>query len=226
MCTDNIEKSCQELFNTNISCWVWGNNKEQKMRTISFEINCLTKPNNSVLKQIIKRLLINNSSKVIVYANTRMKVDNFEIYSENKLDATGTKENKLYTIDDVKVYGPLTVQEKGYNLCTFMNKITSNYNPRILIATSGATNTGIDLDSIYGVYRLDMPSNRIDIVQERGCARRFKDATPRQRCYCINFLISSFEYKIIQINNKNDEILDKTYRDKIQRELLEMLKKC
>lgn len=85
------------------------------------------------------------------------------------------------------------------------------YNPRILVATSGATNTSINSDIIYGVYRLDMPSSRIDIVQERGRAGRFQDASPEQCHYCINFLMSSFEYKLIQINSKKEDVLDYTY---------------
>ena len=223
-CNNAILNSCELLFNNTISHRVWGNNIDQEMRTVSFEIYYNTKPNYAVFDKIVEKLSIDNNSKVIVYANTRTRVDEFEIYSENKFDAIGTEENKLHTIDVVKVYGPLTVEEKGDNLFTFMNKSTANYNPRVLVATSGASNAGIDSDSIYGVYRLDMPPNRIDIVQERGRAGRFEDATPQQCHYCVYFSISTFEYKLIQINSKKEKVIDETYREEMEDELLETLK--
>ena len=69
-----------------------------------------------------------------------------------------------------------------------------------------------------------MPPNRIDIVQEWGRAGRFVHATPQQCHYCIYFLISSFKYKLIQINNKKEKVIDETYREEMQDELLETLK--
>lgn len=60
----------------------------------------------------------------------------------------GKNQTKLYTVDVVKVIGPLTVQEKAHNLSTFMTKGTWNYNPCILVATGGATKAGINLERI------------------------------------------------------------------------------
>lgn len=158
-----------------------------------------------------------------MYANSRAKIDAFQTWCENKLDTLGDSENKLYNIDVVKVTGPLMVREKAHHLCTFMEKGTSNYNPRILVATSSATNAGIDSDKIYGVYRLDMPSSRINMVQERGRAGRFAGATPSTYSYCVNFPMSSFEYKLIQILSEKKHVLDATYRREMENALLETL---
>ena len=69
-----------------------------------------------------------------------------------------------------------------------------------------------------------MPPNRTDIVQERGRAGRFAHATPQQCQYCVYFSISTFEYKLIQINNKKEKVINETYREEMQDELLETLK--
>ena len=81
-------------------------------------------------------------------------------------------------VDVLKVTGPLTVVEKAHHLLTFLSEGTEEYNPRILVATSGATNAGIDLNKIYCVVQLDMTSSCVDIVQECGQARRFGGANP------------------------------------------------
>ena len=101
--------------------------------------------------------------KVLVYASSRSRIDNVEEWLEKRLDKDGDDNNKLHEIDVLKVTGPLTVVEKAHNLSSFMSDGTTEFNPRILVATSGATNAGIDSNQIYRVIRLDMPSTRIDI---------------------------------------------------------------
>lgn len=49
-CTREILKSCNRLLNTLISHSVWGNNKEQEMRNLSFGIACMMKPSASVFE--------------------------------------------------------------------------------------------------------------------------------------------------------------------------------
>ena len=101
---------------------------------------------------------------------------------------------------------------------------TTAFNPRILVATSGATNAGIDCDKIRAVFRLDMPSTRVDIVQERGQAGRFFGADPMTCSYDVNFSMGGFNYKLIQILSKKEKILDNTYRKEMECELLHTLK--
>ena len=136
----------------------------------------------------------------------------------------GDKYKSLHKADVVKVTRPLTVEEKAHNLSTFMAPGSGDYNPRILLATSGATNAGIDSNQINAVFRLDMPSTRVDIVQERGRAGRFSNANPNICFYDISFSMESFEYKLRQIRDRREEVIDNTYREEMETELIETLK--
>jgi len=93
-----------------------------------------------------------------------------------------------------------------------------------LVATSGATNAGIDSNQIYRVIRLDMPSTRIDIVQERGRAGRFTDSNPDSCSYNVYFCLNSFEYKFRQIMSSHNSVLDDSYRKEMKNELFNTLK--
>ena len=114
-------------------------------------------------------------------------------------------------VDVLKVTGPLTIVEKAHHLSTFMSEGTEEYNPRILIATSGATNAGIDLNKIYSVVRLDIPSSRVDIVQDRGQAGRFDGVYPSLCSYSVNISMKSFKYKLCQTLSKHTAVLDNLY---------------
>ena len=162
--------------------------------------------------------------KILVYASSRNRIDNLEEWLEKRLDKEGDDNNKLHEIDVLKVTGPLTVIEKAHNLSTFMSEGSKEYNPRILVATSGATNAGIDSNQIYSVIRLDMPSKRIDIVQERGCAGRFADSNPDSCSYNLYFCLNSFEYKFRQIMSNHNIVLDDSYREEMKNELFDTLK--
>ena len=69
-------------------------------------------------------------------------------------------------LDVIKVTGTLIIMDKGRCLRTFMAQQTIKYNPRVLVATSGASNAGIDLNDIYPIFCLDMPLTYVNIVQE------------------------------------------------------------
>ena len=182
------------------------------------------RPGKTIFGKIKETLITNRISKVIVFASSRAKIDHFQDSLEGKLDSDGNEQNSLHKVDVVKVTGLLTVEEKAHNLSTFMAPGSADYNPRILLATSGATNAGIDSNQIYAVFRLDMPSTRVDIVQERDRAGRFSNANPNNCFYDISFSMASFEYKLRQIWDRKEEIIDNTYREEMETELIETLK--
>jgi hypothetical protein len=70
-------------------------------------------------------------------------------------------------IDIMCLVGTLTKEQKAHYIDVFVNG-SPGFNPRFLVATSGAVNAGIDCDDVYGVYRLDFPPSRIDLCQEKG----------------------------------------------------------
>ena len=116
--------------------------------------------------------------------------------------------------------------EKAHHLSTFMSEGTEEYNPRILVATSGATNAGIDSNKIYCVVRLVMPSSRVDIAQEQIRSGQFDGANPSLCSYTVNISISmkSFEYQFCQTLSKHNVVLDNLYREEMRIELMETLK--
>ena len=121
-----------------------------------------------------------------------------------KCDAT----NNLDKVDILKVAGPLTVEEKACHLSTFMLEGTAEYNPHILVATSDASNAGIDSNKIYCVVKLYMQSTCVFIVQEHARAGQFDAANPTLCTYIINICIKSFEYKLCQTLSNNSAVID------------------
>lgn len=75
-----------------------------------------------------------------------------------RLDMEGNTNTKLHKIDVLKATGSLVVVERPHNLSTFMSKGKTEYNPQILVATSGSINASIDLNKIYCIVRLGMSS--------------------------------------------------------------------
>lgn len=74
--------------------------------------------------------------------------------------------NCIRTIDVLKVIGPQTVQEKAHQLAVFMSKGNHSFCLLVIVATSGTYNARIDCNNMVGVFRMDMPSSCIDIIQE------------------------------------------------------------
>ena len=136
----------------------------------------------------------------------------FHTLLEQKFDAFMDEMRNLYLLDIIKVTRPLTVEEKAHCLRIFMAPATNQYNPRVLVATCGASNARIDSNDIYSVFCLGMPSTSVDMVQERGRAGCFEGANPTTCLYDLNFLMSSFNYQLIQILNNKETVLEESYR--------------
>ena len=72
-----------------------------------------------------------------------MKIDTLETNLGKALDSN----NNLHKVDIVPLVGTLTLQQKAHHIKVFVNGYNS-FNPRILAATSGASNAIIDCASI------------------------------------------------------------------------------
>ena len=90
-------------------------------------------------------------------------------------------------IDIISLVGTFTKEEKARKLRTFVNG--SSKHPelkiRVLCATSGVGNAGIDCPDVRAVYRIDFPPSILDIAQEKGRAGRRADATPENFHYFL-----------------------------------------
>ena len=62
------------------------------------------------------------------------------------------------------------------------------FNPQVLLATSGAANAGIDNPQVYGVFRAETPLSIEDFLQEKGRAGRLDGAVPTSDFYvaCVS----------------------------------------
>ena len=65
------------------------------------------------------------------------------------------------------------------------------FNPQVLFTTFGAANCGIDNDSLYCVFRGDIPPSCEDMVQEEGRARRRATVNPSTDSYTICLSLKS-----------------------------------
>ena len=106
-------------------------------------------------------------NKVIVYSNRRIRIFNFADKLEKLLDA----DPDVKTVNALTLTGTLTKEEKAAFISMFINgssNTNSTLDMRILCATSGVGNAGIDSPDIRAVYRIDFPPSILDMVQERG----------------------------------------------------------
>ena len=77
---------------------------------------------------------------------------------------------------------------------------------------------------MMGVFRLDMPSCCIDVVQECGHVGRFPDAENHLCFYKIYLSIGGFEHRLLKIRDPNTIMMDDNYRRDSENELSECLK--
>ena len=105
-------------------------------------------------------------NKVIVYSNTRERILNFAESIKKKMNA----DKVLKEIDVISLVGTLTKDKKVELLRLFVNR--SKKHPemqlRLLRATSGVGNAGIDCPDVRAVYRTDFPPSILDLAQEKG----------------------------------------------------------
>ena len=93
-------------------------------------------------------------NKVILYSNHRTRIENFA----EKLEALLNKDPIHRSIDVLTLVGTLTKEEKSANIRLFLNgsvSDTSTTDVRVLCATSGVGNAGIDSPDVRSVYRID-----------------------------------------------------------------------
>jgi superfamily II DNA helicase RecQ len=115
--------------------------------------------------------------KYIVYSNTRATIKRITPKLCDWVDGEGLK------VDILTIVGSLLREHRFYHIRVFMKSNVPNievletcreearpFNPRILTATSGAANAGIDDKEVYGVCLLEFPPSCLDIKQEKGRA--------------------------------------------------------
>ena len=109
--------------------------------------------------------------------------------TENYLDS----HEETFLIDLMMLHGHQTQKQKAAYLKLYVSQ-TMNllHDVRILCATSGVANTGIDSKNIVQcALRAEFPPSIQDMCQEKGCIGRIPSATPYAFSYVICFNVES-----------------------------------
>ena len=179
-CTAAIKRDFESLMQLEINQWQWPSPNQMMHRSVSIHTHYTTKPFSHVMKTF-KSMISNSPSesnsdadtdsdsisnlptKVIVYSNTREKILNFAESIKKKMNS----DKVLKGIDIITLVGTLTKQEKTEFIRLFVNG--SRKHPdlklRLLCATSGVGNAGIDCPDVRAVYRIDFPPSILDLAQ-------------------------------------------------------------
>jgi superfamily II DNA helicase RecQ len=134
-------------------------------RSVDFQLFYTSKAY-TLFKTPLSALLRKPNRKYVVYANRRLTVESFSKNYSLALD----EDDSLYKVDIICLVGTLTKEQKAHHIRTFVQGSSDSFNPRLLVATSGAANAGLDNPNVCGVFRLDFPASIVDWYQEKGCA--------------------------------------------------------
>ena len=119
----------------------------------------------------------------------------------------------LKKIDIISLVGTLTKDEQAQFLRLFVNgsKEHPEMQLRLLRATSGVGNAGIDCPDVRAVYRIDFPPSILDIAQEKGRAGRRPDATAKDFHYAVCYSLESFLYLFKRTLDPSEEYVNEDY---------------
>jgi hypothetical protein len=175
----------------------------------------------AIIEPRLKNLLsTNDMSKYIIYSNRRVKIEAIHSKLSLWLDT-----NNFILVDNISLVATLTLEQKAHHIKAFVNsEVGSDFHPRILSATLGATNAGIDSPQVFGVFRVDFPPIIVEMKQEGGRAGRQPDSLIVQDCYCVMISLEGFLHHFLRILNPNETVQDLSYRTKLLDNLLSTLR--
>ena len=180
-----------------------------------------------ILKTTIERAVLPSQSrpnvnrKVIIYTPARTRAKSISKNLGNYLDTTGN----LHDLDIVTLIGTMTKEEKAFYTHLFLSDSdNSDFNPRIMCATSGVGNAGIDSSKIGVVYRFGMPETVSDLFQEKGRAGRYHNALAAENRYILCFAIEDLIYLFRRTMDPDEVVLNDDYRKRQVDELMQVAK--
>ena len=222
-CSTLIAADIQSMFGIEFNRSHWPPPIDMVHGSVKINLSYTTRAFQFVKKTIKNDLAPHPSlpNKVIVYSNRRVRIFNFADKLEQLMDA----DPNFKTVDALTLTGILTKEEKAAFIRMFINgssKEDSTLDMRVLCATSGVGNAGIDSPDIRAVYRIDFPPSILDMVQERGRAGRRPDATSMNYNYYVCISLESFLYLFNRILNPSFLVNDETYRTRQINDLLQV----
>lgn len=217
-CNSWIYDSIQSILGITINQVHWPSAQEMKHRAVAIKVSYGTKSYSFITKSLKTNLLERDDYKVLVYSNSRSQiVDIAEKLKSNFLDC----DESLFRIHLVTLIGTMTKEEKAAYIRLFVNNAEHPLSPRIriLCATSGVGNAGIDCKHIKAVYRVGFPPSILDLAQEKGRAGRCDGASPLIYSYNVCISLESFVYLFKRIHNPTDSIINESYRQQQVKDL-------
>ena len=224
-CTDNIRHHFQRLMQLDINSLTWPSANEMAHRSVSIDTKYTTKPFQYVTKTF--KAMISDSdgnlpSKVIVYSNTRERIITFAENIRKRMNS----DVDMKDIDVITLIGTLTKEEKARLIRIFVNG--SQQHPdlkiRLLCATSGVGNAGIDCPDVRAVYRIDFPPSILDMAQEKGRAGRRPGASADDFHYILCYSLETYLYLFKRILEPADEHVNESFRRTQISDLLQVAK--
>jgi superfamily II DNA helicase RecQ len=162
-----------------------------------------------VFKSLAIDILKNKSEKkLIVYTNTVKKSDQMADSIRDWMDESGEIPG-----DVVHVKGDLFKEQKFYYINLFLspsgpiqssNDTGESFDPRVLVATAGSANAGIDSDSVCLVLRDGFPASISDLLQEIGRAGRHDQASPMTDGCRICISLKHYVLLLMRIGKKEE----------------------
>ena len=211
-CTLPIKSSLEHLFGITINSLHWPFPSGMMHRSVKIDARYHTSQAFSTVTKSIKQFIKphpNLPSKVIIYSNTRARIETIGEDLCKFLD----KDIELCNTDVLVLVGKLKMEQKAKYIDLFVNGSDANdFHLRVLCATSGVGNAGIDSQDVRAVYRVDFPPSIIDVCQEKGRAGRRPSALQQDYSYILLFSLESFLYLFKRIQNPDEEFIDDTFR--------------
>ena len=182
----------------------------RKQSLLSAYTNRVSKPLFTELSQLLKEGGDNYPNKIIIYANTREAILRF---LDTKLIEFLDSDPHLRSVEYIDINGEMPKKEKTLKIFHFVNGNDPECDFKILLATSGVGNAGIDSKEIRAVFRLDMPASVYDLSQEMGRAGRTNIATQDDYFYQVFFTLDHVRYLFRRIHETEESgCVDELYK--------------
>ena len=215
-CNARIRSSFEKMIGLKMTHVHWPYASEIANRRVSLHSSYSQKPWSKVSKLIVELLKTDSAlpNKVIVYSNVRHRVQNIEEKLGNLFDG----DDLLHQFEALAVHGTLTKEEKSAYIQMFLDpKHRDDLKIKVLCATSGVGNVGLDSREIRSVYRLEFPPSVIDFVQECGRAGRVNPPDPLNFSYHVNYSLESFLYLYERVMDPEQVHIDPDYcKDEVE----------
>ena len=166
-CTLEIMQNFESLFGIKIDLTYWPNHEQMKHRTVCIKSKYTGTPMNEIKKVLnatMKGPSASRSTKILMYSNMREKT----VEVGRKVEEYLETDDDTFLIDVMTIHGRQTRTQKASYLDLFISdQMTLAHDVRILCATSGVANAGIDSKHVRCAIWIEFPPLIQDICQSR-----------------------------------------------------------